>query len=265
MTLTEVRSRYSAAAGCDALYEVSDPRLGLVGFIALHDLASGPGVGGIRRWAYASAREAVADAVRLAEQMTLKTALAGLPAGGAKAVLLDRPGLDVAAAYGALGEAIEALGGQYFSGADLGTGEEELRFVRAHTGHVNFIDNDQAGATATGVLAAVDAALAHLGQSAAGQAALVQGLGAVGGLVARGWAERGGALWASEPRPERLASLRAAHPGARTWPVGDVGADVALLAPCASGAVVSAENVASLRCRVICGSANVQLETPCLA
>jgi len=266
LKMTEVRSRYSAAAGCDALYEVADTELGRVGFIALHDLANGPGVGGIRRLAYPSPRAAVADAVLLAEQMTMKTALAKLPVGGAKAVIIDRPGLDPAVAYSTLGDAVAALDGQYFCGPDVGTTEADLAHVRERTEHVNLIENAPASSTATGVLRAIDAALAHLGIEASGMTAVVQGVGSIGALVAEALASQGATVRASDIRPERVAALLARAPSVvELSPAEDLVTPAVLLAPCAVGQVFTAERIAALQCRVICGAANNQLVAPCLS
>ncbi|PKN55796.1 MAG: leucine dehydrogenase [Deltaproteobacteria bacterium HGW-Deltaproteobacteria-14] len=265
LRLTEVRSRHSAAAGCDALYEVAHERIGVVGFIALHELANGPGVGGIRRLPYPSERAAVQDAVLLAEQMTLKTALAGLPAGGAKAVVIDRPGLDLAVAYGAIGDAIEALDGQYFCGADLGTSEAELAYVRQRTTHVNLAANEPADSTAAGVLYAIDAALRHCGIAAAGTRAMVQGVGSIGSRIAAGLVARGAVVAISDILPDRIAALHAQLPGvAVVPPAEDLLTDAVLLSPCAVGQVVTAARVPQLRCKLIVGAANNQLDAPCL-
>lgn len=266
LRLSEVRSRYSAAAGCDALYEVADTELGRIGFIALHDLGNGPGVGGIRRLPYPTARAAVEDAVRLAEQMTLKTALAELPVGGAKAVILDRPELDVAAAYTALGDAIAALDGQYFCGPDVGTSDDDLAHVRARTEHVNLVENAPARATAAGVLRAIDAALGHLELPLAELGVLVQGVGSIGSLVAEDLATEGAVVTVSDIRPERVEALRRRVPSiGRVAPAEDLVTATTLLSPCAVGQVFTKARIPKLACRVICGAANNQLDAPCLS
>lgn len=264
--LAEVSRQYPIAAGCDALYRVEDAVLGVVGFIALHELRDGRAFGGIRRLPYATARDAVLDVVRLAEQMTMKTAFAGLPVGGGKAAIIDRPGLDLAAAYRALGEAVEQLGGAYCCGPDVGTGADELAFVREATAHVNHPDNQPASSTALGVLMGLDAVLAFTGANAAAFSAMVQGVGSVGGAVADGLVERGGVLAVADIDEARVASVVARHPGTRAVAVDAVLAEVAdLLVPCALGPVIRTGGVDALRCKIICGAANNQLEEPVLA
>src|SRR3546814_3955444 len=66
---------------------VSDAGSGLGGVIVLHSTRRGPAAGGCRLWRYADRAALTADALRLAEGMAYKNALADLPLGGGKAVL----------------------------------------------------------------------------------------------------------------------------------------------------------------------------------
>jgi glutamate dehydrogenase/leucine dehydrogenase len=132
---------------------IDEPGVGLRAVIVIDSLARGPAFGGVRRAVYADEAEALADAQRLAEAMSRKCALAELPAGGGKAVILDAPTLDRAAAYEKFGEHVERLGGQYVCGPDIGTGVDELAAIRRATKWVNPVHNDAARSTAAGVLA----------------------------------------------------------------------------------------------------------------
>lgn len=267
--LTDVTQRYAEAAGCDALYEVREPSVGLHGFIAMHDLSRGPGYGGIRRRRFASASAAVREVVGLAEGMTLKTAFAGLPAGGAKGVLLDPPGpCELGPLYFALGRAIEELGGTFFAGPDVGTSEVELATLRQATRWVSQADAVPWRSTAKGVVAGCRAALEHLGLlSASGLTAPVRaaiiGVGSVGAEVARRLAALGIQLTVSDIDEAKVRAvadaLGATVAGAHELPPAD------LLVPCALGPVVTGDNLGQLRYRVICGAANHQLERSTLA
>jgi leucine dehydrogenase len=130
-------SRDGEGSDFERVIAVQDRESGLQALIVLHSTVRGPAFGGIRRVSYPSEEAALADAMRLAASMSAKCALAELPAGGAKTVLLDQPGLDRPAAYAALGRAVAALAGDYVCGPDVGTGPEELAALRAHTKHVN--------------------------------------------------------------------------------------------------------------------------------
>jgi len=67
---------------------VRDPKSGLTAIIAVHSSHLGPGAGGTRFWHYAEPERAMRDALRLSRGMSYKNAMAGLPMGGGKAVIL---------------------------------------------------------------------------------------------------------------------------------------------------------------------------------
>ncbi|MCA8954418.1 MAG: hypothetical protein KDE27_33240, partial [Planctomycetes bacterium] len=143
------------AGGCEEVLVVRDRASGAVAVLAVHDTRLGPAHGGIRRWPYDSLAAATADVVALAQAMTRKCALAGVAAGGGKAVILDRDGLDRTAAYRLVARAVDRLGGRFFTGPDVGTTEADLRVVAEITRYVATGaaggPGDLALATATGV------------------------------------------------------------------------------------------------------------------
>src|SRR5262245_35536963 len=98
--------------GHEQLIAFRDARSRLRGFLAIHSTALGPAFGGVRIMTYRREADALADALRLSRGMTYKCALAGLPAGGGKAVILDHPGLAREEAFEAYGRRVEALGGR---------------------------------------------------------------------------------------------------------------------------------------------------------
>ncbi|MFM7281682.1 MAG: Glu/Leu/Phe/Val dehydrogenase dimerization domain-containing protein [Planctomycetia bacterium] len=119
--------------GFEQVIAFHDRGSGARALLAIHDTVQGPAFGGIRRWSYASDEHALRDCLRLARAMTWKVALAGLRAGGAKLVLLERPAQDRERVYEALGGFIESLGGRYQAGPDVGTGDVELRALARRT------------------------------------------------------------------------------------------------------------------------------------
>lgn len=265
--LRDVTRDFPEAAHCDALFEVRSEVSGLHAFIALHDLSRGAGYGGIRRRVYGSVVEAVHEVVGLAEHMTLKTAFAGLRAGGAKAVILDRPGIDREKAYECLGHAIEALGGDFVAGPDVGTSDSELAALRHSSDHVTGPDAHPAQSAATGVVLACREALAFVGAPAVSRS-VVTGVGAVGSLVARGLAALGHDLALADLDHARAVAL-ADELRARAVEAGEaIYAECDLLSPCGIGPVITERRLTSgarFRARVICGSANQQLEEETLA
>lgn len=243
----------------------------LHGFIVVHSTHLGPAVGGCRFWDYASENESMTDAVRLAEGMSYKNALAGLPFGGGKAVI-RRPGssFDRAELFRAFGRAVASLQGRYITAEDVGTSVEDMTYVAEVTRHVaglaakpNTPGGDPSPWTALGVLRAMDVAVQrHLGAQLSDVTVAVQGLGNVGFALCALLHEAGARLIVAERRPDvaaRAAELFEAQV-VDTDAILRVQADV--LAPCALGAILDAQTVEDLQARIVCGAANNQLASP---
>jgi glutamate dehydrogenase/leucine dehydrogenase len=250
-----------APAGFERLYDLRQPEIGLRAFVAIHSTSRGPAFGGIRRRAYASPEAAREEVLGLAESMSLKCALAGLDAGGAKTVVLDRAGLDLDAAYDALGRAVQSLGGAYVCGPDLGTSASNLDRIRAHTRWVNPAENEAGPSTARGVVAALRGALQATGSEPdfAGLRVGIEGLGSVGGAVAKVLLAGGARVFGFDPDE---GSARAAKgEGVELAVAADALRELPLdvWMPCALGHSITSELAASLQTRIICGSANNQL------
>ncbi len=236
---------------------VRDAPSGLRAVICIHATRGGLAAGGIRRASYATDGDAFSDALALAGAMTRKLAIAGVTAGGAKTVMLDRPGVDRPAAYRALGRAIDDLGGRYLAGPDVGTGPADIEEVRSRTRHVNPEGNDPGAATAAGVLAGMRALLAALDGDASfdGRRFVVQGLGAVGREVARGLLRGGATVLASDVNPAAARAaeadgVTAIEPGHATSTACDV------FVPCALGGVITPDVARVAPWQGVCGSAN---------
>ena len=246
--------------GFEEVVALHDRRSGLRGFVALHDTSAGPAFGGIRRFAYRNENQALADCLRLARSMSHKCALNGIAGGGGKMVLFDPPEEALPAAYRAIGEFVERLGGRWFTGPDVGTGLRELGWVAERTSFVARPDEgpgDLATATAAGVFAAMGAALSHLDgeERWPARTVVVQGLGRVGLRLSERLRACGARVVASEKDPDRRAAaedlgLEVLEPGSEL----DVASDV--FSPCAMGGVLHDLSIPRLRARVVCGAAN---------
>jgi leucine dehydrogenase len=244
-------------------------------FIALHDPTLGMPVGGTRMKVYPTPADGLRDAQRLAEGMTHKWAAAGFPAGGGKAVIaLSRPleGDEREALLRRYGRLIASLKGAFGTGQDLGTTTDDMATIARETRYVHGQREgglaDPGPYTARGVLAAMRAVARHLPGEVSGPGSLdglrvvVQGVGDVGGPLARMLAEEGVELVLTDVVEGRLRAL-AEELGARVVSPGealDTPCDV--FAPCAIGAVINRDTIPRLECRAVCGSANNQLERP---
>jgi glutamate dehydrogenase/leucine dehydrogenase len=229
---------------------------GLRGVLVVHSTALGPAFGGIRRMAYPHEGALVQDACALARSMSLKCALAGLDAGGAKAVVWDQAGLDLPAAYRSIGDLVEDLGGKWVCGPDIGTGDRELGWVRERTRWVNPEGNDAAGMTARGVIAGLRGLMRFLGRDGfAGSSMMVQGLGAVGVEVASVLLAEGAKVWGTDVEPDR--AQRARESGVRIVAPEDwMKHRVDVFVPCAVGGVIDESVARVLPASAVCGSAN---------
>jgi leucine dehydrogenase len=254
---------------------VSDPESGLKAILAVHSTARGPGFGGCRFWTYADEASALTDALRLSQGMSLKNAMADLPFGGGKAVILKPAGwqdepAEREALFAAFGRAVQSLGGAYLTAEDVGTTTADMRVVQRHTGFVSGIPRegafggDPSPKTAWGVFVAIRAAVQRQLQRDAldGVTVAIQGLGAVGMHLAAFLHEAGARLVVADVDAARVAHAQA-HFGARALPVDRIlAAEAEVLAPCALGAVLNARSIPAVRAQIVAGAANNQLATP---
>lgn len=250
-----------------------DPAAGYVGIIAVHSTVLGPAVGGTRLWHYGSFDAAFADALRLSRGMTYKNALAGLPFGGGKSVLLAQaPGEPAAgpardALFRAHGRFIDRLNGLYIAGEDVGTTPADMATIARETPHVAGLARgvgDPAPFTARGVRRAIQAAASVLWgrDDLDGRTVAVQGLGSVGRRLAAELVACGARLLVSDidaGRAERVG----AELGAIAIPAPDIiDVPVDIFSPCAMGGVLDDETIPRLRARAVVGAANNQLGEP---
>ncbi|WP_422056626.1 Glu/Leu/Phe/Val family dehydrogenase [Sphingomonas sp.] len=261
----------SAPVPPEELFRLDDPQTGLSGVIVIHSTALGPAAGGCRFHCYPGDADAVADALRLAEGMSRKNALAGLPLGGGKAVVRVPDGpFDRVALFRAFGRAVAALGGRYVTAEDVGTRVADMQSVADVTRHVaglpamaGAVGGDPSPWTALGVLRAMEVAVArHLDATLSDVTVAVQGLGHVGFALCELLHAAGARLIVAEPRAE-VAAEAARRFGATVVGSTDlVAAEADVFAPCALGGVLDAKAVQRLRATVVCGAANNQLATP---
>jgi leucine dehydrogenase len=252
---------------------VHDRASGLTAIVALHSSHLGPGAGGTRFWHYPDPALAMRDALRLSRGMSYKNAMAGLPMGGGKGVILADPArTKTPGLLAAFGDAIEAWGGVYVTAEDVGMSEADMAAIATRTRHVTGLPaaltgeagGDPGPHTARGVFLGVQAAVQEaLGKSSlAGVHVALQGVGSVGGGLARLLAAAGARLTLADIDHARAARL-AADLGASV-----VAADAIMRVECdvfspnALGAVLDDASIAALRVAAVAGGANNQLARP---
>ncbi len=254
------------AAEHEAVYRVSDPASGLLGFIALHSTVRGPAAGGLRMRAYASEAEALTDVLLLSRGMTYKNAAADLPLGGGKAVMVGDAARKTPEMLRAMGAAVERLEGRYWTAEDMGMSPADMEVVAERTSYVAgrkgvpFASGDPSPVTARGIFNALRLAVSRrLGGGVERRTVALQGLGHVGMHLASLLHGAGAHLVVTDVDAGRVAEAQARFDarGVGLEAIYDTQADV--FAPCAIGGVINEGTVPRLRVSVVAGGANNQL------
>ncbi|OAJ56520.1 amino acid dehydrogenase [Paraburkholderia ginsengiterrae] len=249
---------------------ISDPITSLRAIIAVHSTARGPAFGGCRMWQYSSDEEALRDALRLSHGMSLKNAMADLPYGGGKSVIIrnDRQ-LNRKEMFQAFGRAVQSLGGQYITGEDVGTTVDDMLAIQCASPYASGIPREgkfggnPSPKTALGVYAAIERAADVLfgAASLGGVTVAIQGLGSVGWDLCERLHAAGCKLVVADIDSLRV-NTAAEKFDAKVVDVRDIVTQaVDVFAPCALGAVLNAPAIADMQCKIVAGAANNQLET----
>jgi leucine dehydrogenase len=262
--------RYLATLDHEQLLVRRGTRSGVFCIVAVHSTARGPALGGCRMWRYDDSRAAVRDALRLSRAMTYKSAVAGLPLGGGKGVIMLRgDGLSRKQRKDVLrdfGDTVEAVDGAYVTAEDVGTSARDMETIAEQTKHVSGLSRKRGGSgdpspyTALGVVTAIEVSCERVFGSASlkGRSVAVVGLGHVGARIAKSLAKAGAKLLVSDIDESKKAL--AGDLGAR-WvtPERALAAPVDVYAPCALGGILDHETVPQIQASIVAGAANNQL------
>ena len=256
----------------EALHFVEQPEHGLRAIIAIHSTHLGPAAGGARFWHYDDPAEAVTDALRLSRGMSYKNAMAGLPLGGGKSVILasaDRAkSPELLAAFG---KAVDRLCGRYITAEDVGMSVTDMVEVNRQTQYVaglpaegREVGGDPGPHTSLGVFLGLKGAVRRaLGkESVDGLHIAIQGAGSVATGVAIHAANEGASLSIADVDADKANKLAEATNGRVVDPQDVLFLDADVVSPNALGAILNEESIAKLRAPVIAGGANNQLATP---
>ena len=231
-------------------------------FIVLHNTDRGAALGGCRLQQYVNEQAALTDAMRLAQGMSYKAALADIPHGGGKAVIVEpKQAYDRKALFHWFADCVESLNGRYITAMDAGTQVSDMDLIASRTRHVasHSAIGDPSPYTALGVFHGIRAALDfRLHKDLIDASVAIQGLGHVGLELARLLMRSGAKVWVTDPNVQ--ACHKAAEMGAEVVELDDIyrlPADV--FAPCALGAVINPQTLPLLNCKIIAGCANNQL------
>ena len=244
-----------------------DEETGLKALIAIHSTRLGPAIGGCRCISYPDDDAALLDAIRLAKGMSYKAALAKVPQGGGKAVILKpNPPFNRSDLYRAFGKFVNELGGRYITAVDSGTNLADMDEVGKVTPYVSGSQSDgldPSPNTALGVLAGIKAAATHRYGSSKldGLTVAIQGIGNVGFSLASLLFNEGARLLVSDIDKHKVQQARNAFHAEPVEPEQYCSTHCHILAPCGLGGIVNDQSIESIDCDIIAGSANNQLAT----
>ena len=245
-----------------------DSATGLRAIIAVHNTNLGPALGGCRMYPYSSDEAALEDVLRLSRGMTYKSALAGLPLGGGKSVIIGDPARQKSRELLlAMGEFIDSLGGKYISAEDSGTGVADIRVMGERTPHLSGLeeggehDGDPSPHTAYGVFKGIEAAVKYRFNSdaMAGAKVAVQGFGHVGYHLAKYLTQHGAKLIGYDVNDGNLQRVVDEFGVVPVAADQIFSADVDVIAPCALGGCINDESIQRIKAPIVAGAANNQL------
>ncbi len=257
--------------GHEHISYVNDHKTGLQAIIAIHSTALGPAAGGCRMLAYPDTAAALYDVLRLSKGMSYKNAIAGLPLGGGKAVIIGDPGLDkTPELLEAFGRAVERLNGLYWTAEDMNIGTEDMKLISKATSYAAGLETGKAASgdpspvTAKGVFEGIRIALKHRYGTPKldGVTVAVQGIGNVGYSLCEMLFNSGAKLIVSDTN-EKVLQMASARLNAKVVAPDDIySVEADIFSPCAGGAILNEETINSLKAHIVAGAANNQLSAP---
>jgi leucine dehydrogenase len=247
----------------------TDHTIGLKAIIAIHNTALGPALGGTRMWNYKNEEEALRDVLRLSRGMSYKASISGLNLGGGKAVIIGDSRTDKSEALmRRFGKFVNSLSGKYITAEDVGISTKDMEYVYMETKHVTGIpewlggSGDPSPVTAFGVYMGMKASAkkAWGNDSLNGKKVLVQGIGHVGENLVRHLTKEGAKVLVNDIFEDRLKTINAETNAEIVMGDGIYDLDIDIYAPCALGATLNDNTLSRLKCTIISGAANNQLE-----
>lgn len=243
--------------------------VGLRAIIGIHDTTLGPALGGTRMWPYESEAEAIKDALRLARGMTYKAAAAGLNLGGGKAVIIGDPKRDKSEAlFRAFGRFVESLRGRFITAEDVGIDVNDVEFMHMETHYVVGLSHAHGGGgdpspvTAYGVIQGMQACVMEKfnRDTLRGLTVAVQGLGSVGFHLAEELVKEGVNVLGTDIDPEKVGRAENELKIKSVKPDEIYEVDAEIFSPCALGGIINDKTIPKLKCKIVAGGANNQLE-----
>ena len=246
-----------------------DNETGLKAIIAIHDTTLGPALGGTRMWNYSNEIDAFNDVLRLSRGMTYKAAITGLNLGGGKAVIIGDAKKDKSESLmRKFGEFVDSLGGKYITAEDVGMTTEDMKYVRSKTKFVTGIPKSMGGSgdpspvTAYGVYMGMKASAKYKwgNDNLENKTIVVQGIGHVGETLVKYLIKEGADVIINDIDQNKINSCIEKYNVKSVTEEHLYSLKMDIYAPCALGATINPTTLSQLKCAIIAGAANNQLE-----
>tara|TARA_Y100001935_G_scaffold244673_1_gene237366 strand:- start:2636 stop:3700 length:1065 start_codon:yes stop_codon:yes gene_type:complete len=246
----------------------SDKDLGLKAIIGIHDTTLGPSIGGTRMWNYSTEQDGLKDVLRLSKAMSLKSSLAGLNAGGGKAVIIGDLKLKNQNFIKKYASFINDINGKYWTAQDVNISSQDMIWMKDVTPFVVGMPEDKGGLgdsshpTAYGVYLGMKAAskFVYGNDSLEEKKIALQGIGKVGAKLIEYLAKENATIYVSDINKEILKNVTNKYK-VRSFNNSELySIDLDIFSPCALGGILNSESIKKLKCKIVAGAANNQLE-----
>ena len=246
----------------------SDKDLGLKAIIGIHDTTLGPSIGGTRMWNYSTEEEGLKDVLRLSKAMSLKSSLAGLNAGGGKAVIIGDLKLKNQNFIKKYASFINDINGKYWTAQDVNISSQDMIWMKDVTPFVVGMPEEQGGLgdsshpTAYGVYLGMKAAskFVYGNDSLEEKKIALQGIGKVGAKLIEYLAKENATIYVSDINKEILKNITDKYKVSTFKNSELYSMELDIFSPCALGAILNSESIKKLKCKIVAGAANNQLE-----
>lgn len=246
-----------------------EQRTKLRGYIAIHNTKLGPSTGGTRMYEYPSEIEAVKDVLNLSKAMSYKCALAGVPFGGGKAVIIGNQKSKNKRLLEAYAKIINCFNGKFNTGTDMGMTDKDIdilskktKFVPSENGRKEIYTTSEMAAL--GVFFGIQECLKEVFGSATlkDRKVAIKGLGKLGSKLAGLLYQEGAIVVAADINSAKVKKVLSKYPNVKIVPTQDIHKqNVDVYSPCALGNDITAKIIEELRAKIICGGANNQLSS----
>ena len=256
-------------SGHEQVVFCQDTATGLKAIIAIHNTVLGPALGGTRMWNYQSEQEALTDVLRLSRGMTFKAAISGLNLGGGKAVIIgDARTLKTESFLRRFGKFVNSLNGKYITAEDVNMKTSDMEYIHMETPYVTGLPESMGGGgdpspvTAYGVYMGMKAAAKKVfgSDGLGGKRVAVQGVGQVGMHLVEYLAKENAEVFIADISTDKVKRLTQHYPVSAVSLEEIYDLDIDIYSPCALGATINDDSISRLRCSIVAGAANNQLQ-----